>query len=223
MRKIQTLRTQFGQEINKIEKSQSLGEDLIYKPKIWWFPHLEWIGDFMKTRTDSTPLSVKAKVVTKIEKTEVPLFEFMDGPDEIDETTDQYSTEYELAEYDTETTDIEPPTKKQRTYQAPKTIRAPQSADKRDDPEIRTIEYTLINEETSELVPSSSKKPVQQYLEIDDTKQMEQHKRRSKAFGKFVAALLMDISDDKTFFTLQKNITNSIYEASIKQQELRKS
>lgn len=222
MRKIQTLRTQFGQEINKIEKSQSLGEDLIYKPKIWWFPHLEWIGDFMKTRTDSTPLSVKAKVATKIEKAEVPLFEFVD--DGVDDTTDQFSTEYELAEYDTETTDIEPAAKKQKTYQASKMIRASQCLDKQEDSGIRTIEYTLFNEDTADLVPSSSKKPTSQYLEIDmSSKQMEQHKRRSKTFGKFVSALLMDITDDKLFFTLQKDITNSIYEASIKQHELKKS
>lgn len=33
-KKIQTLRTQFGQEVNKIEKSQILGENLTYVPKV---------------------------------------------------------------------------------------------------------------------------------------------------------------------------------------------
>lgn len=176
----------------------------------------------MKTRTDSTPLSVKAKVATKqLEKTELPLFEFVEGADEIDDTADQFST-YELTEYDAETADIEPVAKKQKTYQASKAIRASQSSDKKDDSGIRTIEYTLINEDANEIVPSAIKKSNSQYLDIDfDSKQMERLKRRSKTFGKFVAALLMDITDEKLFFNLQKNITNSIYEASMKQHELK--
>jgi len=44
-KKIQTLRTQFGQEVSKIEKSKCLGSDLVYRPKIWWFEQLSWIGE----------------------------------------------------------------------------------------------------------------------------------------------------------------------------------
>lgn len=224
VRKIQTLRTQFGQEVNKIEKSQSLDEDLIYKPKIWWFSHLEWIGDFMKTRTDSTPLSVKAKGGAKVKPEETKLFEFADESDAAEE---HFSTEIELSEYDTEATDFaEPVLKKQKTYEAPKSSRDAQSLEKRDDSGIRTIEYTLINEDTTELVPSTCNKTTPRYVEYDmniDSNQIEKHKRRSKAFGKFVAALLMDITDDNLFFNLQKNITSCIHDANLKQHELKKS
>lgn len=211
--------------MNKIEKSQLLGEDLIYKPKIWWFKHLEWIGDFMKTRTDSTPLSVRTKAILKQEKRDEELFEFAEV-DEIDDTLEREQEEqglYEYSEYDTETTDVEPIAKKQKTYQPSKSIRPSQL----DESEVRTIEYTLINEETSELIPVSSKKQNSPIIEIPEiehnSKQLKKFKRRSRTFGKYVSALLIDITDDKIFFELQRGITNSIHEASMKQQDAKKS
>lgn len=184
---------------------------------------MEWIGDFMKTRTDSTPLSVRTKAVVKPEQHEVELFEFteVDGIDDTEDRDEQGL--YEYSEYDTETTDVEPVAKKQKTYQVPKARRPSQH----DESSVRTIEYTLINEDTSELVPVTSKKHAPQFVETPEpemtSKQLEKLKRRSKTFGKYVSALLMDVTDDKIFFELQRNITNSIHEASIKQHELKKS
>lgn len=217
-KKIQTLRTQFGQEVNKIEKSQSLGEDLIYKPKVWWYKHLEWIGDFMKTRVDSTPLSVKAKAAQKVEVTpEEQLFEFADEVDDLVE--ENYTTEYTISEIDLENESSPPPAKKQKTYPPTKAVRVSQVAEKADNPEIRTIEYTVIDEETQEEIqPELLSKDSQ-----GDHLKVEKFKRRSKAFGKYVAALLIDITDDKIFFDLQKNITHHIHEACVKQNKERKT
>lgn len=216
-KKIQTLRTQFGQEVNKIEKSQSLGEELIYKPKVWWFQHLEWIGNFMKTRSDPTPLSARAKRKSEHESSE-PLFEFAE---DVDDATENYTTEIELSdamEYETEPDP--PPPKKQKTYPAPKSIRASQVIEKREG--VRTIEYTLINEDSrEEIVEQLSKEGAEQNQESDF--KIEKYKRRSKAFGKYVSALLLDISDDKLFFELQKNITSCIHDACMKQSEKRNS
>lgn len=219
-KKIQTLRTQFGQEVNKIEKSTTLGDDLIYKPKIWWFPHLEWIGDFMKTRTDSTPLSARAKVKRTVHSKD-ELFEF---EYENEETTEPCYTTIEYSEYEVDKTDGEPSIKKQKTYQKP--IRAAHISDKEEDNGVQTIEYTLINEDTSEVVPVPEER-LPQYVEYQEadtlSRPADKFKRRSKAFGKYVSALLRDITDDKIFFELQKSITDSIHEATIKQQGLKKS
>ena len=91
---------------------------------------------------------------------------------------------------------------------------------------MRTIEYTLINEDTSEIIEDSTKEPEPQFVELDpvpEIKSTEKYKRRSKAFGKYIATLLMEITDDKLFFELQRNITNTIQDSSIKQTELRRS
>lgn len=220
-RKIQTLRTQFGQEVNKIEKSQSLGDDLIYKPKIWWFSHLDWIGDFMKTRTDSTPLSVKAKVA-KSSETATELFEF---DDEVDDETETYATiEYETEEIESPG---EPPVKKAKVYQKPKKV-AQYSSGKKESTDIETIEYTLINEDTSEAPAQSlsEKNPAAEFVEFHEADlhfSLDKCKRRSKTFGKYVSALMLEITDDRLFFELQRSITNSIHEANMKQHDLRKS
>lgn len=207
--------------MNKIEKSTSLGEDLVYKPKIWWFAHLEWIGDFMKTRTDSTPLSARAKIVrTEKANDEAELFEF---EEEIDETGEQCFTAIEYSEYETEAAEGEPSIKKQKTYQKPNRA----ATAKQEDSGIRTIEYTLINEDTNEVVPEATEERVQQFVNFQeshaDNLPTDKYKRRSKAFGKYIAALLIEITDDKIFFELQRNITNSIHEAGINQNERKKS
>jgi hypothetical protein len=208
------LRTQFGQEVNKIEKSTTLGEDLIYKPKIWWFKELEWIGDYMKTRLDpSTPLSVRTKTI-KPDKNDDPLFEF----EEDAEDSEQYAT-IEFTEYDTETNDGEPAVKRQKTYQTPKAIRA---AQKQEQPAVQTIEYTLINDDDTTEDPIKETPQFVEFTEADTDRNQDKFKRRSKAFGKFMASLLMEITDDNIFFDLQRNITNSIQEATIKQQQVRK-
>lgn len=209
---------------------------MIYRPKIWWYPHLDWIGNFMKTRTDATPLLEKVHQVSKVAKIEKPeeatvLFQFEE--EEIDDSSnlqEHFTTEIEYAEYEGETNEPSgPPAKKQKTYQAPKMIRAAQvSTENQDDAGVRTIEYTLINEDdTNEVVHAPIKKPVSQFVEFHeadaDAKLTDKLKRRSKGFGKYVAALMTEICDDNTFFELQRNIINSIQEASMKQQMSRKS
>jgi len=205
--------------VNKIEKSTTLGEDLIYKPKIWWFPHLEWIADFMKTRMDSTPLSHRGKFA-KTELNQSELFEF---EEEVDDSKDQLSyTTIEYTEYNSEATDGEPSIKKQKVQQKPITA---QISDEHDESGIRTIEYTLINEDTNEVQTPEKRLPeFVEYHEVESSsKSIDRYKRRSKTFGKYVSALLIEITDDKTFFELQRNITDAIHEAGLKQQALKKS
>lgn len=53
MKKIQVLRTQYGQEIGKIKKVKKYGDEYFYQPKIWWFPELDFLKDYMKSRPTS--------------------------------------------------------------------------------------------------------------------------------------------------------------------------
>lgn len=67
IKKIQVLRTQYGQEICKIKKSQKYGEEYTYVPKIWWFPELHFLKDYMKAR----PKGVKPDPEVEEEETTV--------------------------------------------------------------------------------------------------------------------------------------------------------
>jgi hypothetical protein len=176
----------------------------------------------MKTRTDSTPLLEKVSKVAKIEKIEEPgtvLFEFEEEAEE-SENLEPFTTEIEYAEFEAETP--EPPLKRQKSYQTPKSLRSMHLSDNQSD--VRTVEYTLINEDETNDGIQSHKKAAHQFVEFQesDVKQ-DKIKRRSKAFGKYVAALLMDITDDRIFFEVQRTITAAIHEANIKQTEPRKS
>lgn len=176
----------------------------------------------MKTRTDKTPLSARAKTA-KTDKSTSELFEF---DDEIDDTNEQCYATIELSEYEVQeaVAESEPPEKKPRTFQKP--IRNKLSTNKQEEG-VRTIEYTLINEDTNtEVIPTATEERLPEYVEYQETevaKASDKYKRRSKTFGKFIGALMQEITDDRIFFELQQNITKSIHEASVKQQGTKKS
>lgn len=66
IKKIQVLRTQFGQEVNKINKSRQYGEEYVYVPKIWWFTELCFLRDHMKSRPTPTKVEQASDEETEI-------------------------------------------------------------------------------------------------------------------------------------------------------------
>jgi hypothetical protein len=171
----------------------------------------------MKTRTDPTPLSKTINSFTEV-KTDASL-DIDENADLEDEEIEDYAV-YDLVQ--------EPPAKRIRTYSAtPKIIKeqaeqCPSSSEQHDEESeaTRTIEYTLINgnEDTSELVPLTKKQYVeyQEASDFDEQKQ-KRFKKRCKAFSKYVETLMHEITDEKIFFETQRDITNLIHEATIKQ------
>lgn len=167
---------------------------------------------------------MKAKSVNKPEE-ESLLYEFDDevdntlGDAENESQTQEYTAQIEISQIDHEI--LEPPAKR-KMYQA----KPPRSQifGKPEKPGVRTIEYTLINEES---LQADSKAEESGFLALHDDSVVslntDKYKRRSKTFGKYVAALLLEITDDETFFELQKNITNAIHDATKKQLVQRKS
>lgn len=216
-KKIQSLRTQFGQEIAKVEKS-SANSDFVYQPKVWWFKHFLWIGDFMKTRNDATLMSeiIKLTKTTQNEKDDAVPRQIIYYPAVVDADTENVSTEIEFTE---EFDSPDPPRKKQ------KLIKAKGETSKSNDTQsrIETIEYTVIDEDEIGDETITSEKSKSHIIEYQNERNFDRNKRRSKAFGKYVSALLMDIDSNELFFDLQNNITKLIQEAAMKQQNSGKS
>jgi len=190
VKKIQILRTQFGQEVNKIEKSKVLGDELTYVPKIWWFKSLEFISKYMKMRTQpSTPLSVKLeqKSTTYNEHNDTDtIFELVETNEDINEELDN-------------------------TYDEPED---PTNKAKKRRIEPRTIEY-IINEETSEFIPTNEQLNETRESEhkVFDSKKF---KRKGKAFGIYVGCLMREINNDKLFYEAQNEILKVIERATQK-------
>ncbi|XP_070498773.1 uncharacterized protein [Chironomus tepperi] len=193
VKKIQILRTQFGQEMNKIEKSKVLGEELIYVPKIWWFKSLEFISKYQKMRTKpSTPSSVKLE--QKADNS------YSDNND-IDTIFELVETNEDINEDLDNTYDGQDDTNKAKK-------RRIEISTKNESLQPRTIEY-IINEETSEFIPTNDVLNETRGSEhkVFDSKKF---KRKSKAFGIYVGCLMRDLNDDKLFYEAQNEILKVI-------------
>lgn len=179
----------------------------------------------MKTRTGSTLLSSKvqqAKLRDKraASKVEDVFSDETDDPENLNEAEFEFEYDTDIQEQDPFT---QPQAKKQRTYLSPKVVRTHKEESSEN---IQTIQYTLINEDSNEVLQTSSNQNSSSFLELDaqaDPKLQNKCKRRSKTFGKYIAALLTEITDDRIFFDLQRNITNAINDANTKQLNLGKS
>lgn len=203
------MRTQFGQEVSKMEKT--MNTDHIYQPKVWWFKHFTWIAEFMKTRSDQTPMSeiIRLASSAKVDKPAPGEIILLNQIDAAENLTDDFEEEFDS-----------PPRKIQKTIKAKSRTETASSKDGTL-PHIETIEYTLIDEDQNETLISEKSKS--QFLEYQCERNQQKNKRRSKAFGKYVSALLIDIDSDEIFFDLQNNITKLIQEAAMRQQNLTKS
>lgn len=204
------MRTQFGQEVSKMEKT--MNTDHIYIPKVWWFKHFTWIAEFMKTRSDQTPMSEIIRLAitsnSKADKSsEIILLNQVDASENLTDFDEEFDS---------------PPRKVQKTIKA-KTRSEMTSKDSSSalPQHIETIEYTLIDEDQNETLISEKSKS--QFMEYQCERNLKKNKRRSKAFGKYISALLIDIDNDEIFFDLQNNITKLIQEAAMRQQNLTKS
>jgi hypothetical protein len=152
----------------------------------------------MKGRSDpSTPLSAKLESVnsrTSIGKTEL-IFESFDESEQ-----EEYEIEEEMVQ--------EPPEKRPRKSYPAKTLRNDQKTP------AQTIQY-IIQDDSADISNEH-----EQILEIQPERIQEKvtnrYKKRSKGFGKYVASLMQDITDDKVFFETQTEILKIIEKATLK-------
>lgn len=201
-KKIQSLRTQYGQEQAKIEKSKLLDTPALeYVPTIWWFNDLEFIKDFMKKRSDSILQTIKKD--------------------------DNFDDQFIIADYVIEE-ESEPPIKKaKKSFNNTKsnnsrTVDSDYEASINEEDCNQTLEYTIVND--NELTESSNVQQQSSHiLDMSTNPQSNKEKirsKRSKGLGKFVSSSMTGIMDDILFFRTQKEVLNIIHEAQIKQIEM---
>lgn len=166
----------------------------------------------MKGRSDpTTPLSVKLEAP---HASKIDLFEDEDDPAE-------ESSHLEIEEFDEEPS----PKRVRRIYPAAKAVKYTPAAPPQ---KTQTIEYIISQQDydTSDnfiATSSASNDQIQiQEVEVQPEPKIEQfkgadrYKKRSKGLGKYVAALMYDIKNDKTFFETQAQILQVIEQAILK-------
>ncbi|KAG5679557.1 hypothetical protein PVAND_009117 [Polypedilum vanderplanki] len=209
-KKIQSLRTQFGQEVQKIEKSKILCDvNLIYTPRVWWFTRFEFIGKYMKMRSDpTTPLSLKIGETVASKELGDKETQFYEVMSQVEENNDEFEDEeVDLA------IDEAPPSKKRII-----SIKQPNIEDNNSS---RTISYIISNDTNDININTNTEES--QFLQIhDQSKQIKTnfdektHKRKCKAFGNYISTLMREITDDKAFFEVQTEILKIIERTSAK-------
>jgi hypothetical protein len=196
LKKIQTLRTQYGQELGKKEKKEG------YKPTIYWFEPLGFLKKYMKKRN-----TIDGYTVQSIKQ------------DQSETSKSGNDKEYfELEEISiAENSEYSPPTKRGRLVKEQESLNEGIFPDQ----ELETIEYTVIDSQQSDAIPSASRKPIStQFVEITaQPTNIKEHraKKRAKGLGKFVQTLMSEIVDEKLFFETQQKVLGTIYEAQMKQ------
>lgn len=151
----------------------------------------------MKGRSDpSTPLSAKlesANSRTSLGKTEL-IFESFDESGQ-----EEYEIEEEMVQ--------EPPEKRPRKSYPAKTMRNDQTSP------AQTIQYII---EADDSINNEHEQILEIQPERIQDKVTNRYKKRSKGFGKYVASLMQDITDDKVFFETQTEILKVIEKATLK-------
>lgn len=164
----------------------------MYVPKVWWYPKLEWVTEFMKSRNDpATPLSSRLEKSSKLSQSSYDLYnDEEDGKIEVED-----EERYKLS-----------------LSSVPR-IRKPQT---------RTIQYIISNDDTAETIAPQEAEivEVQQHSQSDSDKDNERFKKRSKHFGKYVASLMQDLKDDTIFFETQTEILQLIQRATLKKYQV---
>lgn len=150
----------------------------------------------MKGRGDpTTPLSVKIEASHQFNhSTKGELF-----------NDNEQETEIEIEEEV-----LEPPVKRPRkTYKTAKILQNDVVSPR------QTIQYIISHDDSVDPISNDDILEIQQ----DSTpppKESDRFKKRSKGFGKYVASLMQDIKDDKTFFETQSEILKIIEKATLK-------
>lgn len=190
IKKIQVLRTQYGQEVTKIKKSRKYGDEYVYAPKIWWFPELNFLKDYMKSRPTSAKLKDEA---VSDEEESVVQPEFVATP-----TTSSGSKRIRLSEENITIVDRTGTPLTDTTHNSSKNTSNKYVIYENDS-------FENDQEHQSEIIVEPYTKPTEV--------------KRHEEIGKFVAAQMATIKDDILFYQTQHEILTVINKANLKQLE----
>lgn len=234
LKKIQTMRTQFGQEFSKVRKAHSKGSK--YVPSVWWYDYLSFLQKHIK------PRNVR-EITDHGQETED---EYMSSNQteeyESYATEEQYDVDneseivYEIqsspsnglkSEHGTETKFI-----RRRDYPT-----TPVSGNEEIIYEI-TNSNTIVPKRKLEVIrstPTSEPEPKQQRIETVSTsspnvvasgttvvQEITVEPDRAKSFGQFVASQIAAVKDDMLFYSTQMDVLNVINKAQMKQLQMDK-
>lgn len=199
LKKIQTLRTQFGQELAKIKRSQASGleQEFTYQPTVWWYEDMSFIKNFIKSRRDDGYNS-KGKIEIKKNKSEI---EYSDKEYEEDEETSASLVKRRH--------DEEQPQDENLEYSSPGMVEESSHP-------IKIGKYE--NQDT----PTSQRSVNQkiEVIDVDENYMLKNEKtQRHEEIGRFVSSQMATIKDDLLFYRTQHEVLSIINKAQLCQLE----
>ncbi|XP_058822686.1 uncharacterized protein LOC131684128 [Topomyia yanbarensis] len=233
LKKIQTLRTQFGQEISKMRKLQNKG--IAYTPSVWWYKHLAFLRSHIKPRSLDDDEDYNVSISQQQEGGEYVSYT---GEDSCDYENDgQSEIVYEIQstpaskgpkiEFNSDTklyrkggtpvTQLNGSTKDEIIYEI-------------------TQGNTLVPKRKLELMPAAESTPkharnesaLEENLSISQVNSVRKAEvielavdsDRSRSIGHFVSSQMASIKDDFLFYKTQMEVLNIINNAQLKQLQI---
>lgn len=221
LRKIQTLRTQFGQEISKARRASKHG--MAYRPTAWWFKGLSFLQDHIKHRSISPdPSEVDSSNIKKdVEDNTFKVSIIHSDPLESEISNNDYEHSMDEAEYDTEihyeidtidhrnnkTVELKPVTLtsqfgKQQTNDSDRKSRG--SFVFQPEQQSAPTGGTVVD-----LPPAKDQSVILGDLVVPN--------ERHRSLGNFVASQMLQIKDDHLFYSTQMEVLNVINRAILQQ------
>nr|XP_019554678.2 uncharacterized protein LOC109424056 [Aedes albopictus] len=246
LKKIQTMRTQFGQEYNKVRKAQAKGTE--YIPTVWWYEYLKFLRQHIKPR---------AALRDDTEDSQEGDEEYM-SVTQTNEEYEKYETYAPEEQYEVENEgeseivyEIQSTQKSIKSdYNGePKFIRKREFANVTPISGNEEIIYEITNSNTivpkrkiemisSTPVTAEPKAKIQRKDSVTeqqlpspkvtaeikkaDTSEITVEPDRCKSFGQFVASQIAAVKDDFLFYSTQMEVLNVINKAQLKQLQMDK-
>ncbi|XP_065078166.1 uncharacterized protein LOC135701329 [Ochlerotatus camptorhynchus] len=236
LKKIQTMRTQFGQEYGKVRKAQAKGTE--YVPTIWWYQHLSFLRKHIKPRA----------IKEEMDELQEPDDDYMSMSQNTDVEYENYTTEeaYELESseivYEIQSSPSGKGSKEEAKIYRQRDLGNSTPINGSGKEEIIyeiTNSNTIVPKRKIEVISAEEPSAKQQRKDsIHDQStssfspggtakraevfEITVEPDRSKSFGQFVASQIAAVKDDYLFYSTQMEVLNVINKAQLKQLQMDK-
>ncbi|XP_058118690.1 uncharacterized protein LOC131287602 [Anopheles ziemanni] len=221
LRKIQTLRTQFGQEITKARRASKHG--MAYRPTAWWYKGLSFLQDHIKHRSISPdPNEVDGTVIKKdVEDNTFKVSIIHSDPIESETSNNDYEHSMDEGDYDTEihyeidTLDHS----NNKTVELKPVSLASQFSKQQTNDSDRKSRGSFAFQPEQQLAPAGGTvvelpPPKEQSVILGD---LLVSNDRHRSLGNFVASQMSQIKDDILFYSTQMEVLNVINRGILEQ------
>ncbi|KFB35971.1 hypothetical protein ZHAS_00002955 [Anopheles sinensis] len=220
LRKIQTLRTQFGQEISKARRASKHG--MAYRPTAWWFKGLSFLQDHIKHRSISPePIDLESSIKKDVDDNTFKVSIIHTDPLENEMSNNDYEHSMDEGDYDTEI-HYEIDTIDQRnnkTLEIKPVPLASQFNKQQNNDSDRKSRGSFIFQSEQQLGPTGGT-----VIDLPTAKDQSVilgdlvvPNERYRSLGNFVASQMLQIKDDHLFYSTQMEVLNVINRAILQQ------